>query len=76
MIMRVTFPMHEPVPIDEVLEWLVRMRESGFSSDAMVKMGKTTGQRYVMIINEEKQQGGLVPVPRAPKPEVPMWGDD
>lgn len=76
MKLRATLRMHHPgYRLGEILDWLHHQRESGFSDDAMVKMGKTTGQKYVMIISEDKEDvGGITPVPQ--RPETPVWGDD
>ena len=72
--------------LDDFIDWLLYMRSAGFSGDAEVKIGKTTGQINVLIISEEKwEQGSMVPERRdAPDPREsrqrieeyqppPMW---
>lgn len=78
MKLHATLDMHHPgKPVEDVIAWLQTMRESGFSEGALVKVGKTTGQKYVLIMDEEKGLGGLTPEPKPPvetnRPAAPMW---
>lgn len=44
----------EPVDLLEVQRWLEEQSENGFSPHAQVRIGKTTGQRPVLIVTEER----------------------
>lgn len=56
MKLRAVLKLHEPIPLGELESWLVQLRQGGMSDNAQAKVGKTTGQQFVLIVSEEKNE--------------------
>lgn len=56
MELRDRIELKQPRPIKEVIAWLESLLDRGFSEDAKVKIGKTTGPTLVLLVIEQRDE--------------------
>jgi hypothetical protein len=66
-------PGKEGIPIRDLITWLNGQLAQGFSEQARVRCGKTTGQKPVIIIDEERKVDSTAP--DQPFVRRTMWPD-